>query len=64
MANNKVIVCDITDKNRKSIVETKEYESTLKKYEFPCDLVAGLNQQVKPYFDADPVDDDSFLLGS
>ncbi len=38
-----------------SVVETEEYESTLEKYEYPCELIAGLNRQVKPYFDADPV---------
>ena len=60
MAYNKVIICDIKYKNNKSIVEPEEYETTLKKYEYPCELVGGLNQQVKPYFDADPVDDDTF----
>lgn len=60
MTYNKVIICDIKNKTKKSIVETEKYETTLKDYEYPCELVGGLNQQVKPYFDADPVDDDSF----
>jgi hypothetical protein len=60
MTYDKVISCDIKYKNNKSIVEPEEYESTLKKYECRCELVGGLNQQVRPYYDADPVDDDSF----
>jgi hypothetical protein len=59
MADNKAIICDIKHKNQKSMVETEGYKSTSDKYEYPCGVVAGLNQQVKPYFDAEPVADHS-----
>jgi len=60
MTYNKVIVCDIKNKKSTSIVNPTDYRRTLKEYEYPCELVAGDGQQVKPYFDADPVDDDTF----
>lgn len=60
MTYNKVIVCNIKNKKNTSIVNPADYKKTLKKYEYPCELVAGEGQQVKPYFDADPVDDDSY----
>jgi hypothetical protein len=60
MTYNKVIICDIKNKKNTSIVNPADYHKTLKEYEYPCELVAGDGQQVKPYFDADPVDDDTF----
>lgn len=60
MTFNKVIVCDIKNKSKTSVVNPSDYKKTLKEYEYPCELVAGEDQQVKPYFDADPVDDDSY----
>ena len=60
MTYNKVIICDIKNKKCTSIVNPADYHKTLKEYEYPCELVAGDGQQVKPYFDADPVDDDTF----
>lgn len=60
MAYNKVIVCDIKNKKCTSIVNPVDYMKTLEKYEYPCELVGAEEQQVKPYFDLDLVDDDSF----
>jgi len=58
MNYNKVIVCDIKNKKNTSIVNPADYKKTLKKYKYPCELVGGEEQQVKPYFDLDLVDDD------
>lgn len=60
MTYNKVIVCNIKNKKSTSIVNPADYKKTLKEYEYPCELVAGEGQQVKPYFDLDPKDDDTF----
>lgn len=60
MTYNKVIVCDIKNKKNTKAVNPAEYKKTLKEFKYPCELVAGDEQQVKPYFDLDPVDDDSF----
>jgi P4 family phage/plasmid primase-like protien len=60
MTYNKVIVCNIKNKKNTSIVNPADYKKTLEKYEYPCELVAGEEQQVKPYFDLDLVDNDSF----
>jgi P4 family phage/plasmid primase-like protien len=60
MTYNKVIVCDIKNKKSTSIVNPADYKKTLKEYEYPCELVGGEEQQVKPYFDLDLVDDDTF----
>lgn len=60
MTYNKVIVCNIKNKKNTSIVNPADYKKTLKEYEYPCELVADEGQQVKPYFDLDLVDDDSF----
>jgi P4 family phage/plasmid primase-like protien len=49
-----VVLCELKNKdNRVSIKDLSQYKDTLKKFEYPCELVGGLNQQVKPYFDED-----------
>jgi P4 family phage/plasmid primase-like protien len=60
MTYNKVIVCDIKNKKSTSIVNPADYMKTLEKYEYPCELVGAEKQQVKPYFDLDLIDDDTF----
>ena len=60
MTYNKVIVCDIKNKKNTKAVNPADYKKTIKEFKYPCELVAGDEQQVKPYFDLDPVDDDSF----
>jgi len=49
-----VIICEIKNKATKvHITDLSNYEDTLKQFKYPCELVGGLNQQVKPYFDVD-----------
>jgi hypothetical protein len=60
MPYNKVIVCDIRYKKQTKIVNAADYKKTLKEFKYACELVAGEGQQVKPYFDLDPVDEDTF----
>lgn len=49
-----VIICEITNKDKRYILkDLTEYKNVLKQFEFPCELVGGAGQQVKPYFDED-----------
>ena len=51
---NKVIMCETKRKTNKSdITDISTYKNELKKFTIPTELVGGVNQLVKPYFDID-----------
>jgi hypothetical protein len=51
---NKIVICETKCKNNKSIIsDISTYKTELNKYKIPTELVGGLNQLVKPYFDID-----------
>jgi len=51
---NKVIICETKCKTNKSdITDISTYKNELKKFTIPTELVGGVNQLVKPYFDID-----------
>jgi len=50
----KVIICETKCKTNKSdITDISTYKKELKKFTIPTELVGGINQLVKPYFDID-----------
>jgi len=53
---NKVTICQTKCKTNKSdITDISTYKKVLKKVTIPSELVGGVNQLVKPYFDIDTV---------
>jgi len=51
---NKVIMCETKRKTNKSdITDISKYKKELKKFTIPTELVGGVNQLVKPFFDID-----------
>lgn len=51
---NKVIICETKCKTKKSdITDISTYKNELNNFTIPSELVGGINQLVKPYFDID-----------
>jgi len=51
---NKVTICETRCKTKKSdITDISTYKNELNNFTIPSELVGGINQLVKPYFDID-----------
>ena len=51
---DKITICETRYKTKKSeITDISTYKKELKNFTIPTELVGGMNQLVKPYFDID-----------